>query len=228
MSFQEDAYSTKAKLHVTQVKTPVLVGVCAAVLVVVIFIAQGLYGAFASDSFEITKAETQNTQAVSEEGEEGSANSTKSVYVHVAGAVNNPGVFTIDEGSRLFDAVEAAGGFTENAASAALNLARVVEDGEQIMVFSVQEYEAASAAAGSQGARVEASTGTINSPTGKVNINTAQQAELETLPGIGEATAKKIIAYREANGSFATIESLKDVSGIGDKKYADLADMICV
>lgn len=225
MSFQDDAYSAKAKLHLTQAKTPVLIGLCVVVLVVVVFLAQGLYGVFSADSFEIVKAEAQGASVEEEAGDEASDNEAQAIYVHVAGAVAKPGLYSLSEGSRLFDAVEIAGGFSEGAVSAALNLARVIEDGEQIVVPTVQELEAAPVSSEIQDS---AATTQGSSTSSKVNINAANQAELETLPGIGEATAKKIIAFREANGRFAGIENLKEVSGIGDKKYADLSALISV
>ena len=140
----------------------------------------------------------------------------QTVFVHVTGCVTSPGLYELPEGSRVADAVAAAGGLSEGASSDGVNLARIVSDGEQIAVPT--EGEAAATA-------TEASKGTTG---GKVNINTATAEELDTLPGIGPATAAKIIADREANGPFTSPEDIKRVSGIGDAKYADLADAICV
>ncbi|MFR1640007.1 MAG: helix-hairpin-helix domain-containing protein [Eggerthellaceae bacterium] len=116
----------------------------------------------------------------------------------------------LKEGSRVQDAVEAAGGFAENAAPDALNLARVVADGEQVIVPTIEQQEAS--AAGAAASEASASSG------GLVNINAATAAELDALPGIGPATAEKIVADREANGPFSAIEDIKRVSGIGEKK----------
>lgn len=122
------------------------------------------------------------------------------------------------------DAVDAAGGFAEGAARDELNLARVLVDGEQIVVSSLEEADAAAGAApdGGGGATGASSAG------GKVNLNRATAAELDALPGVGPSTAEKIVTDREANGPFRTVEDLKRVSGIGDKKFADLADLVCV
>ena len=140
------------------------------------------------------------------------------MYVHVSGAVQEPGLYELPEGSRIAAAVEAAGGFSEDAATDGVNLARVLFDGEQIVVPTIEEAAAGSTSEGSS----------TTSSSSLVNINTASASELDTLPGIGPATAEKIIADREANGPFTTIEDLKRVSGIGDKKYENLADLICV
>lgn len=106
----------------------------------------------------------------------------------------------------------------DDASGDALNLARILNDGEQVIVPTAEERMQELQAAADGGAR----------PAGKVNINTATAEQLDTLPGIGESTAQKIIADREANGPFSSPEDLKRVSGIGDKKYAELADLITV
>ena len=130
----------------------------------------------------------------------------------------------LPQGARVQDAVDAAGGFAEGAACDELNLARPLTDGEQIVVPTLEEAGAASSAIGGGAgeAQTEAAAG------GKVNLNKASAAELDALPGVGPSTAEKIVAEREANGPFATVEDLKRVSGIGDKKFADLADLVCV
>ena len=124
------------------------------------------------------------------------------------------------------DAVDAAGGFADGAARDALNLARVLADGEQIVVPSQEEAVSEPVAAVDGG---DAGSGAAASPTGgKIDLNRATAAELDALPGVGPSTAEKIVADREANGPFRTVEDLKRVSGIGDKKFADLADLVCV
>lgn len=141
-----------------------------------------------------------------------------------------PALYDLAEGARVLDAVEAAGGFAEGAARDALNLARTVSDGEQVVVPSeadIAAQEAASAGVGGASAGAGASA-PAGSASGKVNINTASATQLDTLPGVGASTAEKIVADREANGPFKTVEDLKRVSGIGDKKFAALADAICV
>lgn len=137
--------------------------------------------------------------------------------------------YLVPKGSRVQDAIEAAGGFAENAARDALNLAREIGDGEQVLVPSEGITDPArvddattETFAGAVGGGVGALT------NGKVNINTASAAQLDTLPGVGASTAEKIVSDRATNGPFKVIEDLKRVSGIGDKKFAALADAICV
>jgi competence protein ComEA len=112
------------------------------------------------------------------------------------------------------DAVAAAGGFTEVADAAGLNLARLVSDGEQIVVPAVGETPPG-AVPGLAG-------------DGRVNLNTADLAALDTLPGVGPATAAKIVAWREQHGRFASVEDLLDVSGIGEAKFEGLRDLVTV
>lgn len=134
-----------------------------------------------------------------------------SLYVHVTGAVARPGLFELAEGSRLIDAIAAAGGFTDTANRDQLNLARLLTDGEQ---FSVPETGADSADAAASDPRV--------------NLNTADAAALDTLPRVGPALAARILAWREANGRFASIDDLRNVSGIGDKTFEGLRELITV
>jgi len=132
----------------------------------------------------------------------GSAGGT--LYVHVAGAVAAPGLYLLDPGARVADALAAAGGFTEPAERAAVNLARRLVDGEQILV---PEQGAAVAPVGSGPAAVG----------GVVSLSTATAAQLEELPEIGPATAAKIVAYREEHGPFTSVDQLLEVPGVGEK-----------
>lgn len=127
-----------------------------------------------------------------------------------------PGLYKLEDGARVNDAIQAAGGFTENADKDSLNLAKLIEDGEQIMIPS------------KDGGSSEAGSSSSQTNNGKVNINTADLSTLQTLNGVGPATAQKIIDYRTANGKFKTIEDLKKVSGIGEKTFAKFKDQICV
>lgn len=136
------------------------------------------------------------------------------IYVHILGQVVRPGLYALPEGARAVDAVAAAGGFTPEADPAGINLARFVSDGEQIVVPAVGETPTAGAA-GIDG-------------DGRVNLNTADAAALDTLPGIGPATAAKILAWRDQNGRFASVEDLLDVGGIGPAKLDALRDLVTV
>lgn len=157
------------------------------------------------------------SNSISVEASEDSFEQTQSeIKVHVAGEVKKPGLYKLEEGARINDAVDAAGGFTDNADKDSLNLAKLVEDGEQIMI---------PAKGGAESAAGSSSSATNN---GKVNINTADLATLQTLNGVGPSTAQKIIDYRNANGKFKSIDDLKKISGIGEKTFAKFKDQICV
>lgn len=142
-----------------------------------------------------------------------------SVQVHVAGAVKKPGVVTLDGQARVVDALDAAGGTKKNADLTQVNLARVVKDGEQIVVPEIADDAGANAQQAAPGA-AGSGTGTAAGPAAgagqKININSASAAELENLPGIGPVTAAAIVAYREEKGPFASVDALTEVSGIGE------------
>ena len=235
MSFQRSAQSWRARLHLSGARLPVLVGVTAVALVVMACAGKLLLDAASSEGFAVVQpggaeqaAGDGDADAAAEAGAPQAAPAP--LRVHVGGAVAAPGVYDLAEGARVLDAVEAAGGFAEGAARDALNLARTVSDGEQVVVPSeadIAAQEAASAGVGGASAGAGASA-PAGSASGKVNINTASATQLDTLPGVGASTAEKIVADREANGPFKTVEDLKRVSGIGDKKFAALADAICV
>jgi competence protein ComEA len=158
------------------------------------------------------------------------------VYVDVAGAVKNPGVVTMDSGSRVFQAIEAAGGELKNADTRALNLAAPVNDGDHLYIptkaeVTSGEYPVAGNATTGNG--TTAGGGAATTPggaqaDGKININTADSTALQQLNGVGPSTAQKIIDYRTANGNFSDIDALKNVSGIGEKTFEKLKDYICV
>ncbi|MEW6032298.1 MAG: helix-hairpin-helix domain-containing protein [Bacillota bacterium] len=159
-------------------------------------------------------------------GEEAAAEPPAEVVVHVAGAVLRPGVYSLPEGSRVIDAVTAAGGVKASADPDAVNLARRVADGEQVYIPTRDETRASSAWPAVREAQNQAAGGPATG--GKVNINTASQAELETLPGVGPSIARRIIEYRLQNGPFRALEELMNVSGIGEKRFAELVDLITI
>ena len=138
------------------------------------------------------------------------------ISVYICGAVKEPGVYELPQGSRLLDLVTTAGGFLESVDERAFNLASVLKDGQQITVFTKEELEADPEAAIYAGP----SEGSL------VNINTADKERLMTLPGIGESRAMAIIAYREENGGFVDVEDIKNISGIGDKMFERLSGLI--
>ena len=153
-------------------------------------------------------------------------NSEKSgVYVYICGEVAAPGVYELSKDSRIYEAVDAAGGFTENAARESVNLASKVSDGMQITIYNREE--AASLPAGSGSAVGNTGQGGT-SGSGLVNLNTATKEELMTLKGIGEAKAEDIIRYREKSGGFKKIEDIMKISGIKEAGFQKIKDNITV
>lgn len=151
---------------------------------------------------------------------------TSNIKVYVTGEVNAPGVIELEEGARIEDAIEGAGGIKAEANLKNINLAYEVSDGEKIYIPNLSEATEEDVEQTSSG---ESSGGSSSSNSnGKVNINKATATELTSVPGIGESTAQKIITYREENGKFKAIEDIKNVSGIGDSKYESMKDSICV
>lgn len=141
------------------------------------------------------------------------------LLVHVLGAVAEPGLVELGAGARVVDAVAAAGGFTADADPAAVNLARPVVDGEQLVVLAIGEAPPAGSAGGG-------APGAANAGDGLVHLNTADVAELDTLPRIGPALAQRIIDWREANGPFTSTDQLLEVAGIGDAVFSGLAELV--
>jgi competence protein ComEA len=142
------------------------------------------------------------------------------LLVHVLGAVAAPGLVELAPGARVVDAVAAAGGFTPEADPAAVNLARPVVDGEQLVVLAVGQAPPPAAGAGGGSGPAAGD--------GKVHLNTADVAALDTLPRIGPALAQRIIDWREANGPFTSVDQLLDVAGIGDAVFSGLADRVAL
>lgn len=151
----------------------------------------------------------------------------KEIYVDVCGAVAEPGVFCLPEGSRVFQAIEAAGGFLPEAAENYVNRAQGLSDGEQLYVPTREEAltmeRTDTASAGEENSEGDES-GTEHA--GKVNLNTADESELCTLTGVGASKAKAIIAYREENGPFVSIEDLMKVEGIKEGTFHKIKDEI--
>ena len=146
--------------------------------------------------------------------------------MHITGAVKKPGIVQIEEGARLIDAIEAAGGTTENADTSKINLAYILSDGQKIYIPSFLDEKIENYVEDNIGENIIIEN--TNSNINLVNINTATQTELETLTGIGPSLALKIINYRKENGKFKTIEDIKNVSGIGDSKFEAIKNEICV
>jgi competence protein ComEA len=178
-------------------------------------------GAGDSDPSSTTRAPASN--AATSDSAPGGAKKSGRVTVHVAGAVATPGVYDLDANARVIDAVEAAGGGTPDADLNRLNLAAKVTDGQRVLVQRVGEAVPAGPATPGGGGGAGSAD-----PSALVNLNSATPAELETLPGIGPTLAEAIRAERERRGGFRSVNELRDVRGIGEKRFADLKDKVTV
>ena len=164
-----------------------------------------------------------DTRIVENKTEEKSETKEKpTMKVYVVGEVNQPGVIELEEGARIQDAIQGAGGTKPEADLKNINLAYEVSDGEKIYIPNVAE------AGIEEIESVPQNSDSNSSSKGKVNINKATAEELTSVPGIGASTAQKIVTYREENGKFQAIEDIKKVSGIGDSKYESMKDFIAV
>lgn len=163
------------------------------------------------DEIEISTDETEvvenNTQ------KEDSKATGGIIYVDISGCVNNPGVYEFEEGARVFHVIEEAGGLTEDANIDDLNRAEQISDGQKIIIYSKNNDKNISYG---------------ESSSGKININSADSSKLQEIPGVGPATAQKIIEYREQTGRFRSIEDIKNVSGIGEKTFESMKEYITV
>ena len=202
----------------------------------------GKGGTFAVDE----DLEVLETEEVDENSEE--LNKKETIKVHISGAVNNEGLIELEKDSRIANAIEKAGGLKDEACMDEINLAFVLEDGIKIKIPTKEEVEKQNKEA-LESSNSDAGQKYIVSETGnnqiknnvsnslvtgekvsnrnlKVNINTANQSELETLPGIGAVTALKVIDYRNEKGKFKSIEDIKGVSGIGEAKFDKIKELI--
>lgn len=153
------------------------------------------------------------------------------IKVHVSGAVKNEGVYELEEDARIADAIEKAGGVSDIANMKNVNLVSKLEDGMKIYIpkqgEDVLENNLEENSNNKETTLGGSGTNSnVGNEKGKININKATKEELDTLPGIGESTAQKIIKYREEHGSFKNIEELKEVKGIGDAKYEEIKDLV--
>jgi competence protein ComEA len=207
-----------------------LIGAAVLVAVALGFVGWRLGGAAADGEFSFEENEAASAP-VAEDGSDNPANpdsasSSHTLWVHVAGAVSAPGLYELPTGARVGDALDAAGGSLADAVIDAVNLARPLADGEQVYVPRADEAggpdhpEAGTAPPGGGGSSDAAGAG--------VDINRASASELEALPGVGPATAEKIVSEREANGPFTSPEDLMRVPGIGEKKFEAMREMVVV
>lgn len=207
------------------------------------FLIDGLQEAKAEVDAESSEEKTSGQKSKVEADEKKSDSEEmqpEMIYVDVCGAVANPGVFQLAAGSRVFQAIEAAGGYLPEAALTCVNRAGVLTDGQQLYILTQEEMERQgldpAEMAGASDGQMNGSAGTGQN-TGmtaqvqqdnRININTADEAQLTTLTGIGATRAQAIIAYREENGPFAAIEDIMNVQGIKEGTFAKIKDEIVV
>ena len=218
--------------------------IIAIILIILVIIAYYyLYLKNSTEEISNQDLEVNNTQE-SNQTNETEKETEETIVVHISGAVNIEGIVELEAGSRIANAIEKAGGVKENADMTDINLAYPLEDGMKIHIPTKEETEAnknnenmidesyvtSSSGGVSSKEDTNSTQGSSKSTTSneKVNINTATQEELDTLPGIGPSIASKIIDSREQNGKFNSIEEIKEVSGIGDAKYEKIKDSITI
>ena len=164
-----------------------------------------------------------NIEESTKDIQEKTAARTGDIYVYVSGAVKKPGVYVVKEGSRVFQVIKLAGGMIKSARKDCLNQAETVIDGQNIKVFTKEQY---AEIIQNETKNILIENNKINE--GKININNADVALLMQLTGIGETKAKAIVSYREEHGNFSKIEEIKNVSGIGDSTFSNIRSNITV
>jgi competence protein ComEA len=175
----------------------------------------------ATSAFFVVRGTSQEIEVVAPELT--MVESVAQVTVDVAGAVINPGVYSLPVNSRVIDAIKAAGDTVKGADVSDINLARIIKDGEQVYIYPPQSYSQK----GGSAARVSPQRAKAK-VTGPISLNRASAKELETLDGIGPVLAARIVAYRKVNGPFLTVEDLLKVSGIGTAKYGQFKEKLRV
>lgn len=208
-------------------KQKIIIGILLAILV----IGVGVYG-----FITINNEETANTLDLEMEelivtNQNEQETKKAEIVVHITGEVKKTGIVILPEGARIADAIEKAGGISEEADIDEINLAYVLEDGQKIYIPNKKDKELNKEImyiTTESGNNVIVKDKTSKGENKKVNINEATQSELENLPGIGPSIAGRIIEYREENGKFNTIEELQNVKGIGDAKFANIKEYVDV
>ena len=200
------------------------------IILLVIIIGIIIYFIYNNFYFEDTGTDMVNDILIKEDNivEENSLTESKEsdkVIVHITGEINNPGIIELESGDRIFNAIEKAGGTTKNADTSKINLAQVVEDGMKINVPNINDKEIVTEETVST---VSNSNNIQQKKQNIVNINSASQTELETLPGIGPSIASKIVNYRKEKGKFSKIEDIMNVNGIGEAKFEKIKKYIIV
>lgn len=177
-----------------------------------------------------------NSEVAEESDKEKKTQSGGKIFIDIAGEVKNPGVYEVTSDSRIFEAIEKAGGLTEKADTTNVNQAETVKDGQKISIPKKGATAQSSGGSGGESSQTtsapasnaQTSAGTDPASGTKININSADSSQLQTINGIGPSTAEKIIRYRTSKGAFKSIDDLKKVNGIGDKKLEKLRPYVTI
>lgn len=196
--------------------------ICITMIIVLMFVGCGGASQVYLESSSQETAASEQVAIEETETETDTKESDSLCYVYVCGAVEQPGVYLLQSGGRVYEAITLAGGLTEDAAGNALNQAEPVSDGQMIQVPTKEEVAFSDAGESAQ------EPDRMQAEDGKININTASAEMLMTLPGVGQSKAESIIAYREEKGTFSSIEAIKNVNGIKDGVYNQIKDKITV
>lgn len=214
-----DAMKIAVNSAIDKAKNDKRIWIAAASVIAILIVAVSFFGSYGKkDDLTLT---TPDGDAVQVAESNDSATSAKLIYVDISGEVNNQGVYQVAEGTRLFEVIEKAGGLTKRAGIESVNQAEVVTDGQKIVIPNKRGQGLVAGGAG----QAENLGMTDN---GLVNINVADSSGLQEIPGVGPVTAEKILEYRNSNGSFKSKEDLMNVSGIGQKTFDKIKDMITV
>lgn len=209
--------------------------ICVILIIISILIGIYVYNIRFKDDNTDTVIETNTEGSLVEnflEEDDEKLKENNLIIVHVTGAVKKSGIVKLQEGARIYEAIEKAEGSLDNADVSKVNLAYVLEDGQKIYIpfigEDLEEDNNLEYITSDYGNNKNIIQEDDKGGSSKVNINTANQTELETLPGIGTATAEKIIDYRNKNGKFENIEDIQNVKGIGDAKFENIKESICI
>ena len=219
----------KIKSFLEKLNTKQKIGLILAALLIVILAFIWLFSIYGNDQpkNEIKKSQESNNEVEFKLGIKEKEN--KTIMVDISGEIITPGVVKLQEGSRIIDAITAAGGKTEDADLSKVNLAYIVDDGVQLYIPRYNEKLEKEIVQTEPGVGIiQEGINTTSKKDSKVNINTANKEKLATLPGIGEGTAEKIIEYRSKTGKFKTIDEIKKIPGIGESKFKSLKDKITI
>lgn len=196
------------------------------VLIIIMCIVIGYYIISKTEKYDYSDIEKISN--IIEEDQEVDDNIIENkIVIHITGEVEEEGVIELEKGARISDAIEEAGGTTEEADLSNVNLAYSLSDGQKVKIPNINEKDEEIIVAEEKAGDNIIIEGN-KSKEEKININKAAQTEIETLPGIGPSTALKIINYRNEHGKFKNIEDIKNVSGIGDSKFENIKEYICV